>query len=592
MTLEEHRRRERERRRLEEEQRHLKEERLKEEQRRLEEEHRKKEAEEHARRLRQQEEQEERRKAESALQLDYDSEAVSSLPDKQVDISGRDRSTVNEMQVSRDLKRDSIERTLDSEVTDVLFQFDTIVSELERESNLSDAETANKSDDEPVQTEMDQSNEEAQSTKSDQVNRNSNSQPDDKKSSPKLQPKSVASLADRFTGVSSSAADERWSKSPFEPEVPIKANIKELKQQFLSPSPSESQSRSPTPGRDAEVLSKAGKVKNIIAQMQTTRQSQTPPPTTSSGEPSEGDEMMTVVRRQRERSPSISKRITQIAQDLEETEQRQSRSYAPPVVIKKIQSPFFSQIVEAPLRPVSRRISQASARDSKPESHVTEPISHVTKPESHVTESISHVTKPESHVTEPISHMTKPESHVPVPAGHVTKTESHVTNSDMTESVTEDKSHPEIPSPPLAEASETQSKPTVEKQRKKLSSKDKPLSLSDIHLSVDVKPPDSEPLKPEQPLGGLTTSAKGNEPVTIFEPASPKVEHVKEDKPKPELQSSKLSTPEASETFYRSRSVVNCSLCTSRSYLVQACSLPSHLQSLHSQLFVLKTGQV
>ena len=577
------RRKEEERKRKEEEERKRLEDelrRLEEEQRHLEEERRRKEAEEDARRLREKEEQErletlrreeeDRRKAEVSRQSKADSEDANSLPaSAAVDISrGNEEDTVNELQVSQD------PASSDSEITDVLFQFDTIINELERDSSASEGETENKSDDDDrqVQIGIDQSNGEIQS---DQLNGISHAQ-----SHNIAKRESVANLADKFstdatsTAMPSSSADEGWSKPSSAVELPIKANIKELKQQFLTPSPSKSQSRSPSPGKDTETLSKSGNVRNLIAQMQTTRQSQTPPPPSiSAAEPQEGDDTPTVVRRQRERSPSIYKRITQITHELEEMEKRQSKSYTPPVVIKKIQSPFFSQAVEAnmatPARPVSKRMSLASARDSRvtePESHVTEPESHMTIAEGHVTDPESHVTEPESHVTIAEGHVTRPESHVTIAESQVTEPESHVTEPESEGSVmkseTEHETHTHKPPVSVSGAAtgEAKTKPVVEDESSEAPSSEK-RALPELRRSVakeplpvtDVKQPVAEPPEPERPPVDLTAAAEIVEPIAIIEPASEEAKHIREEKPKLELQLSKLSLPEASEVYYRVR---------------------------------------
>ena len=553
LLLQEHRLKEEEERKRKEEER-LEEvrRRLEEEQKRLEEECRRKEEEEHARRLREREEQErletirreeeDKRKAEIAL-LDHSEANSDSLPaSATVDIS---RGKEDELQVSQ---HPASSGDLDNEITDVLFHFDTIVSELERDSGASEVETAEKSDidDRQVQIGTDQSNGEIQS---DQLSGINNAQP----SIPKKE--NVANLADKFSkAAASTTADEARSKSPTELELPVKANIEELKQQFLTLSPSKSQSRSPSPGKDTETLSKSGNVKNIIAQMQITRQSQSPPPST---ETQEGDETTTVVKRQRERSPSIYKRITLITQDLEETEKRQSKSYTPPVVIKKVRSPFFSQVVEAstatPSRPVSKRMSQANILDSRVtelKRHVTEAESHVTVPESPVTEAESHVTVPESHVTEPESHVTEPESHVtePVNEGNLVKslTAEHETRTHKQVSVPET-------------AAKVQTEPVVKDQSSEALSTEKGTSpevdisaAEELLLVTVAKQSIAEPPEPKQPPVDLTSPAEIVEPIAIIEPAS---EEVKPEETKTEMQSSSLGVHEASEIFYRVRSV-------------------------------------
>lgn len=222
---------------------------------------------------------------------------------------------------------------LEREISDVLFQFDTIVTELEK-STFVDTPTGSVSHS-PVlgsrQRRSDQSDERTQMSIDDCLPVCSIDEASEVPYEAEFD-KEMEQIAITVANLEAHSNDEKEADkqavSSQQPSV-SRAGVKELQQWFVSPSPS----KSPSPTGDPDVLSRSGNVRNLIAQMQATTsrisRSLSPSPTHSS--------------KSRSRSPTTNWRISELSLPAEETEKRLSKSYTPPVVRRKIQSPFITQ---------------------------------------------------------------------------------------------------------------------------------------------------------------------------------------------------------------------------------------------------------
>ena len=367
-------------------------------------------------------------------------------------------------------KRDSIE-ILDSEISDVLFQFEKIVGALEKET---DSSRATPTDFLPLsqvtmqagqsvensQPESDQSRTECRAGQSHEVVNDlegpMKTTSKDEVEEDVVQAKNHPEPLD--TALSSKPPTEK-SSSEEEQLLSSKISVKELQQQFLLSSvPARHTSISP----EAEIPASFVNVRTRIAQMQTTKPPPSPPPS-----PVSKYESMNVIRR-RPPSPTVYRRISELTHGLED-EKRQSKTYEPPPVRRRIQSPFLQPKKEKegnlPVKSAGTKESTSvkqnhvfnhvtSQSDRVPaqaehmnaqddhmiplEDHVTDknrvtPVEgHVTPVEDHVTQVEDHVTPVEDRVTpvdhvSPVDHVTSVEDHVTPVEDHVTPVEDHVT---------------------------------------------------------------------------------------------------------------------------------------------------------------------
>ena len=372
-------------------------------------------------------------------------------------------------------KRDSIE-LLDSEISDVLFQFDKIVGALEKET---DSQRATPTEflplsqvtmhaDSTIQTGVDQSVENIKS-ENDQSNQHIECQAgrsqevvNDLEEPMKADVGQAKNRPEPLDSALSCKSPTERSSSE-EQILSPKISVKELQQQFLLPSvPTKRTSISP----EAELPSSSVNVRTLIAQMQTTKPPpQSPPPSPVSTRPR--FESTNVIRR-RPPSPTVHQRISALTQGFEELgDKRQSKTYAPPPVRRRIQSPFLQLKKEKEGNlPVKGAMAKESTTNSKQnhvfnhvtaqsdplpaqEDHISAQDDHmipledhvtvknsVTPREDHVTPKEDPVTPVEDHVTPveypvtPVDHVTPVEDHVTPVEDHVTPVEEHVTPVD------------------------------------------------------------------------------------------------------------------------------------------------------------------
>ena len=463
-------REEKERVEREERERREREEKKREERERREREEREREAEERMEReereRRQREEVERKEKEESERKAYEQKERGGTLRQE-------DERRVEEITGPGKGKRDSIE-LLDSEISDVLFQFDKIVGALEKETDSlratptefltlsqvtmqadSTIQTGVDQSAENIRSENDQSNQsiECQAGQSHEVV-NDLEEPMKAASKDEVE-KDVGQAENRpeplDTALSSKSPTERSSSE--EQILSPKISVKELQQQFLLPSvPTKRTSISP----EGELPASSVNVRTLIAQMQTTNPPPSPPPSPVSTRPRY--ESMNVIRR-RPPSPTVHQRISALTQGFEDLgEKRQSKTYAPPPVRRRIQSPFLQSKKEKegniPVKGAMAKESTTSAKQNHVFNHVTAqsdrvpaqedhmsaqddhmiPLedhvtvkNHVTAKDDHVTPKDEHVTPVEDHVTPREDHVTPREDHVTPVEDHVTPREDHVT---------------------------------------------------------------------------------------------------------------------------------------------------------------------
>ena len=215
-------------------------------------------------------------------------------------------------------------RMLDAEVIDTLFQFDTIVSELERETLMEDAPS-------PMLTC-------SPSTARRKHSPSSSSQHSLEQRSTPSSELSSSIDSDICREPPSGVSGSKQFPSP--PRHRALPNVNQLKQQFLSSSPQRPVSaplhRELKHGNFPLIK---GNVKNIVAQMTTTPEAEVPRCLT----PPIVDEQV-----KKRHSIAIQSKISEFNQQWnqqreEKKERRLSQSYTPPMVRRKIVSPFLVQ---------------------------------------------------------------------------------------------------------------------------------------------------------------------------------------------------------------------------------------------------------
>lgn len=213
-------------------------------------------------------------------------------------------------------------KMLDAEVVDTLFQFDSIVSELEKETLIEQTPS-------PLPP--------SSPTMARKASPSGSSQQSLEQQSP------TSELSSSFDGdICQEPASSGPKQSPSPPRPRALPNVNQLKQQFLSPRRPASAPLHRESKLD-DVPHIKGNVKNLIAQMQTTPEVEHPCSLT----PPLLDEQM-----KKRHSKAIQSKITELNQQLSQEkdsrrEKRQSRSYTPPMVRRKIQSPFLVEESEA-----------------------------------------------------------------------------------------------------------------------------------------------------------------------------------------------------------------------------------------------------
>ena len=329
-------------------------------------------------------------------------------------------------------KRDSIE-ILDSEISDVLFQFDKIVGALEKETDSSRATPTDflplsqvmmqaGQSVENIQPESDQSNQstefragqshEVVNDLEEPMETTSKDEVEENVSQAKNHPKPLDTALSSKPPTEKSSSEEEQLLSP-------KISVKELQQQFLLSSvPARHTSISPEAERPASSVN----VRTLIAQMQTTKPSPSPPPS-----PVSKYESTNVIRR-RPPSPIVYRRISELTHGLED-EKRQSKTYEPPPVRRRIQSPFLQPKKEKegnlPVKSAGTKESTTSVKQNHVFNHVTSQSDRVPAQAEHMNAQDDHMIPLEDHVTDK-NRVTPIEGHV-TPVAHVTQVEDHVT---------------------------------------------------------------------------------------------------------------------------------------------------------------------
>ena len=434
----------------EEEQRRREEEERKERERKEREERKRKEREERERREREEREREEkeriereererRQREEVERKRKEESERKASEQKERGETLRQDEERrVEEVAGPGKGKRDSIE-LLDSEISDVLFQFDKIVGALEKET---DSQRATPTEflplsqvtmhaDSTIQTGVDQSVENSKS-ENDQSNQQIECQAgrshevvndlEEQMKADVGQAKNRPEPLD--TALSSKSPTERSSSE--EQILSPKISVKELQQQFLLPSvPTKRTSISP----EDELPASSVNVRTLIAQMQTAKPPpQSPPPSPVSTHPR--CESTNVIRR-RPPSPTVHQRISALTQGFEELgDKRQSKTYAPPPVRRRIQSPFLQLKNEKegnlPAKGAMAKESTTSSKQNHVFNHVTAQSDPLPAQEDHISAQDDHMIPLEDHVTVKNS-VTPREDHVTPIEDPVTPVEDHVT---------------------------------------------------------------------------------------------------------------------------------------------------------------------
>lgn len=343
---------------------------------------------------------------------------------------------------------------LDSEISDVLFQFDTIVSELEKETDSQRAtpseslpqspvmkqpdttiqteddqsvesiHTENEHSNEDIQTEIDQSGETKIGQSDESIQTELGEQAGQFENTPEVTPGSeIPSDA-----LSSKVVNEEPSSE--EQKTSLKVSVKELQQQFQTPLHTKRVSIS----AEKELPAGSGNVRNLIAQMQVANTSPSPPPPSSPV--AVRPKIDSSVVRRRPPSPTIHRRISELTQGFEDfSEKRQSKIYEPPAVRRKIQSPFLeTRKVEdegkLPVRGDHKVIATRSsvpAKENLITNRGTAQLDQLTPLEDHVTPQEDNVTPKEDHVTSEENYANNAkEGHASVRKDHVTPKEDHV----------------------------------------------------------------------------------------------------------------------------------------------------------------------
>ncbi len=230
---------------------------------------------------------------------------------------------------------DSKDLLLDTEVSDVMFHFDTIITELEQSTH-----EVSPAPERPTGTlpEREEPSENGVVSQLDEIVEL------DKEPTVELTTLPVSNSSEI---ASSEAISEKTSGH--EPAT-AKASIVERRQLFLRPTQTKPHDESPS--RDSDVLSRAGKVRSLIAQLQSSRSS---PPPSPPPPPLSRD------RKQRSHSPSVTS-LTEQFPGVDELLSEKRRSYTPPPVRRRIQSPFLAQRETEMKRSIDARWSKATRK--------------------------------------------------------------------------------------------------------------------------------------------------------------------------------------------------------------------------------------
>ena len=433
-------------------------------------------------------------------------------------------------------KRDSVEYLLDSEISDVLFQFDTIVSELEKETDSQrDTPTDDslpqspvmKQPDTTVQTEDDQS---VESVQTENEHSNEDIQTKIGQSDEDIQTEIGQSdegiqteLEGQVGPVENTPEDTLSSEvaekpSSEEQKTSLKVSVKELQQQFQTPSHTKHVSIS----TEMELPSSSGIVRNLIAQMQVSNSSPSPPPPSSPV--AIRPKIDCGAAKRRPPSPTIHRRISELTIGIED-DRRQSKTYEPPVVRRRIQSPFLETKKDEdegklPVRGNHKVMAMKSSVTAE-ENHVTNRGTiqfnlltpqevHVTSQRDHMTPAVDHVTTTENlvipkedrvtseenysndaeghtsdHVTPKEDHMILDEDHVTPKENAVTLKEDHVTPKEDREIVKEE---PVIPK----ESDVAHKEDHVTPKEDHVTSKEDCVSTEENHVTVEERTGENE----------------------------------------------------------------------------------------------------
>ena len=243
-------------------------------------------------------------------------------------------------------------RMLDAEVVDTLFQLDSVVTELERETLIDLAPSPLPRSSPAMARKISPSG----------SSLNSIEQP-----SPSSE---LSSSLDSDFCREPTAGTKQFPSPPRSRALPC---VSQLKQQFMSP-----QRPSSAPlhreAKQEDLMLVRGNVKNIIAQMQTTGQdaeelrSLTPPFV--------GDQV------KKRHSIAIQSKISEFnhqwsEQSEEKKERRKSQSYTPPAVRRKIQSPFLLE--EFRMKPEETKAVTSTKRKTKEVSKIEAEIISLTR---------------------------------------------------------------------------------------------------------------------------------------------------------------------------------------------------------------------
>ena len=286
-------------------------------------------------------------------------------------------------------KRDSSALFLDTEVSDVLFHFDSIVSELER-STLEGSTPRSLSPSEPlIQASIPAQAREPQVSNTSGQKRLPAKETDVPKGEGERETPLTNGEEKEEVEMTTEAVRTSGSVQP-------KIRIRDIQQQFLHSS--QSNRESSAPAREVMAPGLRGNVKSLIAQMQGTSRESSPAP--------EPEVKETHLRQNRPRSVSITQRISMLTQTSVENEvfekkeptpvlarriselahdfeskiherEADSKAITPPVQRRKVQSPFIS--------PVSKTTDDLPRERLRPKySH--QPKSHVKFKEPETTE--------------------------------------------------------------------------------------------------------------------------------------------------------------------------------------------------------------
>ena len=427
-------------------------------------------------------------------------------------------------------KRSSI---LDSEVSEVLFQFDSMLTEIERE-NLKE-HSPSPMPQSPVRKEAPIL---SQTTSVVSHNEQVIDSHDEKSNAESLTPSesSSCSLDDSGSSTEKSPNDLETTKKPLR-NLP---KVNEIKQRFILPSKYPQTPLSPT---KEDIPRTTGNVKSKIAQMQASSDIELPivnlPP-----------EEHTSTRRHSKTIQSKIEELTRLGTPKTECVLEQKRSYTPPIVRRKVQSVFFEQtrakslepkltksqeslvdkpsketddtckdvLVVSPENAVNSRleVSREDANSSLEVSHeeTNSSVEEIRVPKEQTNE--SQMTKPAT--AETPNHQDHTEDDVSLNSGNE---DGHLVAFDVLPKSSRKRS--EIATPENIELSfkEDKASPKTEKRLSKTSSQDSfyEVSSSRVELMIGVKenglysPPhivdtDDHPLKKSSEYDHLTTRSE------------------------------------------------------------------------------------